>query len=99
MTEWEREIFTESRENIIDDTPTADLQTALHKFEFLLEKEKDKKILVHCMMGISRSASLVIGHLMKRDGLNYEEAFSKVREARWIVQSNKGFIEQFKRIN
>ena len=37
------------------------------------------RILVHCQSGVSRSCSLVIGYLMWKQGLGYDEALAKVK--------------------
>ena len=100
LTVSERETFDGSIEGIddyditLDDTPQADLLTALRKLIVILEKEKGKKVLVHCVAGVSRSPSLVIGYLIYRDGLSYEEAYKKVKEARPFIYPNVGFVKQ-----
>jgi len=51
---------------------------------------------VVCTAGISRSATVVIGYLVKQFKMQYEEAFKKVKKARIYVKPNKGFEEQLK---
>ncbi|PNS20047.1 Tyrosine-protein phosphatase yvh1 [Sphaceloma murrayae] len=51
-------------------------------------------VLVHCAMGKSRSATVVIAYLMKHFDLGPKEALAKLREARPFVDPNDGFIEQ-----
>ncbi|KAL0175932.1 hypothetical protein M9458_028262, partial [Cirrhinus mrigala] len=51
-------------------------------------------ILVHCKMGVSRSASTVIAYLMKQQGWALDHALNHVRERRPIVQPNEGFLKQ-----
>jgi len=51
------------------------------------------KILVHCLMGRSRSATLVIVYLMLRRGLNAVAAISLMRRVR-DVRPNDGFLMQ-----
>ncbi|KAF5898967.1 protein phosphatase Slingshot 3-like [Clarias magur] len=53
-----------------------------------------QSVLVHCKMGVSRSASTVIAFLMKQQGWTLEEALNHVRERRPIVQPNDGFLRQ-----
>ncbi|XP_041916813.1 protein phosphatase Slingshot homolog 3 [Alosa sapidissima] len=57
-------------------------------------RQSGQAVLVHCKMGVSRSASTVMAYLMKQQGLTLEEALSYVRECRPIVQPNDGFMQQ-----
>nr|XP_057917894.1 dual specificity protein phosphatase 13-like isoform X2 [Doryrhamphus excisus] len=50
-------------------------------------------VLVHCAVGVSRSASLVLAYLMIWHGYTLLEAIRKVKERRWIFP-NKGFLRQ-----
>ena len=54
----------------------------------------NEKILVHCMAGVSRSATIVIAYLMWNQKLKFEEALKKVKEKRPIVDPNEGFVKQ-----
>lgn len=51
-------------------------------------------VLVHCLAGASRSASVVIAYIMKELGLTYAAARTHVTRARPIVQPNTGFEKQ-----
>ncbi|XP_028816413.1 protein phosphatase Slingshot homolog [Denticeps clupeoides] len=51
-------------------------------------------VLVHCKMGVSRSASTVLAYLMKQKGWTLETALTYVRERRPIVHPNEGFLKQ-----
>ena len=57
-------------------------------------REKEGKVLVHCKMGISRSASVTISYLMKERGTPLEETLAYVRSRRSIVKPNKSFFKQ-----
>ncbi|XP_029650888.1 serine-rich adhesin for platelets isoform X2 [Octopus sinensis] len=59
-------------------------------------KEDNGKVLVHCKMGISRSASTVIAYKMKEDCCTFKEAFDFVKEKRGVIKPNKAFIAQLK---
>jgi atypical dual specificity phosphatase len=51
-------------------------------------------VLVHCMMGISRSATVVVLYLMARKGLTCSTARKFVKDRRSFVSPNKGFVTQ-----
>lgn len=52
------------------------------------------KCLVHCKMGISRSAATVAAFLMKENLWSMEKALTFIRERRGIIHPNKGFMRQ-----
>ncbi|RKP10944.1 protein-tyrosine phosphatase-like protein [Thamnocephalis sphaerospora] len=52
------------------------------------------KVLVHCMAGVSRSATLVIAYLMWKRQLTVAESWDIVAKARSIIRPNIGFIYQ-----
>lgn len=56
--------------------------------------EKGETVLVHCAAGKSRSAGVVIGYLMYRQSLSFEEALGVVRKARPQVSTK--FEDQLK---
>lgn len=56
------------------------------------------RVLVHCIQGISRSATIVIGYLMSRERMSLREAYEKVTTLRPISKPNVGFIEQLRQL-
>ncbi|XP_067910881.1 protein phosphatase Slingshot homolog 1-like isoform X2 [Heterodontus francisci] len=52
------------------------------------------KCLVHCKMGVSRSASTVIAYAMKEYRWSLEKAYKYVKERRSVAQPNAGFMRQ-----
>nr|XP_033776235.1 protein phosphatase Slingshot homolog 3 isoform X2 [Geotrypetes seraphini] len=62
--------------------------------ELLRNGKLHSKVLVHCKMGVSRSASTVIAYAMKQYGWTLEEALRYVKEKRPIVHPNPGFMKQ-----
>lgn len=64
-------------------------------FDFIHEHRlKGHNVLVHCMAGVSRSATIVIGYLMKTCGMDLENAYKFVRKRRTCISPNEGFIQQ-----
>uniref|UniRef100_A0A8C7X2K5 Protein phosphatase Slingshot homolog 1 n=1 Tax=Oryzias sinensis TaxID=183150 RepID=A0A8C7X2K5_9TELE len=57
-------------------------------------KKSNSKCLVHCRMGVSRSASTVIAYAMKEYGWSLEKAYNFVKQKRSIAQPNAGFMKQ-----
>lgn len=55
-------------------------------------RERGGRALVHCRAGVSRSATLVLGYLMRREGWDLRTAVKYVDNRRF-VQPNTGFIE------
>lgn len=51
-------------------------------------------MLVHCKMGVSRSAATVLAYAMKQYGWGLEQALIHVQELRPIVRPNPGFLRQ-----
>ena len=78
----------------MDSTEQNILQHFRDCFEFIRDALAARQgIMVHCQMGFSRSATVVIGYLMHAERLSYAQAFERVRKKR-IVGPNSGFIKQ-----
>ncbi len=80
----------------IDDTPQAKLG---NHFDRLVDKihensKHGRKTLVHCVAGVSRSASICIAYLMKYKGLTLIKAYSHVKSRRSVIRPNAGFFQQ-----
>lgn len=64
-------------------------------FAFLENARKvDNVVLVHCFMGMSRSAAIVVAYVMKYKKWNLKTAYKFVREKRPIIDINIGFMYQ-----
>ena len=58
------------------------------------ENKNNGNILVHCYVGKSRSATCVIAYLMKEYNMTLEKAFIYIKDKRYIINPNHGFINQ-----
>ena len=52
------------------------------------------KLLIHCVLGRSRSFAFLVMYIMKKFRLQFEEANEMVNERRFLGQINLGFEEQ-----
>mmetsp|Transcript_25805 Transcript_25805/g.43274 ORF Transcript_25805/g.43274 Transcript_25805/m.43274 type:complete len:413 (+) Transcript_25805:120-1358(+) len=74
------------------DAPLAEYFDAT--FEFITRaRAEGRGVLVHCVAGRSRSASVLIAFLMKQDHLNFSQALSQIKLYRG-VNPNAGFVAQ-----
>jgi len=56
--------------------------------------ERGHGVLVHCLMGISRSATMVIGYIMTSQKMSYKDSHQFVVDRRPIIWPNPGFVRQ-----
>jgi hypothetical protein len=82
----------------LDDAIDENLLCWLYEaFNFIDSSEKN--IYIHCVMGVSRSASITIGYLMYKQKKDYEEVFNFVKSKREEIEPNSGFVKQLKDLN
>jgi len=72
----------------------AHLPTTTQFIHDALRTNPEARILVHCVEGISRSASVVAAFLMAQYGWTPNEAVRYVMEKRKIANPNFGFVKQ-----
>lgn len=64
-------------------------------FEFIDKaREREQKVLIHCHAGVSRSATMTIAYLMRRNKWTLKSALEHVQKKRSIVRPNAGFMRQ-----
>ncbi|XP_074532344.1 dual specificity protein phosphatase 19-like [Halichoeres trimaculatus] len=78
------------------DLPDTDITSYFQECSSFIDqaREQDGVVLVHCNAGVSRSSSIVIGYLMLKEGLMFDEAYSQVKLARPSICPNPGFYQQ-----
>ncbi|XP_056147465.1 dual specificity phosphatase 29-like [Lampris incognitus] len=84
-----------------DDTPSFDLSQYFcpaARFIHGALSRPQNKVLVHCVMGRSRSASLVLAYLMLEQHLTVVDAIEHVRQRRCILP-NHGFLRQLRALD
>ncbi|XP_056601518.1 protein phosphatase Slingshot homolog 1 [Triplophysa dalaica] len=80
---------------VYDDETTDLLAHWNETYNFIVKaKKNNSKCLVHCKMGVSRSASTVIAYAMKENGWSLEVAYNFVKQKRSIAQPNPAFMKQ-----
>ncbi len=84
-----------------EDSEDFDMTNNFNNFCKLMELNPNKKVLIHCLIGASRSASLVVAYLLKQN--NYqntvEDILKLLKLKREIVDPNAGFINQLNNFN
>jgi protein-tyrosine phosphatase len=81
----------------INDDDKSDIDNILEETYNILKNNKDKKILVHCLMGASRSCSVVLYYLMNEYKMKLEEAIEYIKKKRDIINPNMRFIRILER--
>lgn len=62
----------------------------------IFNKNKENNILIHCFMGSSRSAVMVLLYLIKFKNMTLEDSLKFLKKKRDIININKEFINQLK---
>lgn len=80
---------------VYDDEKTDLLKHWDDTFKYITKaKDKGSKVLVHCKMGVSRSASVVIAYAMKAYNWDFTTALKHVKEKRSCIKPNTSFLTQ-----
>lgn len=81
---------------LANDVPSFKISKYFDVFNDILRGIEMRKevALVHCIQGISRSATMAASHLMYRYGMTAKEAVDTLIKKRSIVNPNEGFLKQ-----
>jgi atypical dual specificity phosphatase len=67
-------------------------------FAYLQDAGRRARVLVHCEVGVSRSATLVTAQVMRTERRRFYDAYRRVRSRRPQVLPNVGFATQLQRL-
>lgn len=81
----------------LSDQPREDLLSHLDDTAAFIEKGiENGTVLVHCYIGVSRSATVILAYMMKKYQIALAEAFIRVKKKRNMIDPNPGFVTQLK---
>ncbi|XP_030022482.1 dual specificity protein phosphatase 13 isoform X2 [Manduca sexta] len=82
------------------DLPTTDISKYFHIAANFIDEgiSSGGRVLVHCLMGVSRSATCALAFLMIKRGMSLTEALGTVR-ARRDIHPNEGFLRQLQQLD
>ncbi|CAI2166385.1 13605_t:CDS:2 [Funneliformis geosporum] len=84
---YKKFFWTHNQENLISDFKSA--------FAFIDEaRSAGRNILVHCQCGVSRSASLIIGYVMKANKMTLNQAYEFVKDRSPYISPNMSLVYQ-----
>lgn len=83
----------------LEDSNSADLLKVLPEICNFINSQLEKgNVLVHCLRGKNRSCAVVVGYLIKKYNLPYEEALEIVRKSRPFCEISENFARQLSSI-
>lgn len=75
----------------VDDDPDVSIHT---HFDSCVDFMKNKRVLVHCYAGVSRSVAIVLVYLMRVYNMKYDTAMTTIVRRRPCINVNEGFLQQ-----
>jgi dual specificity phosphatase 12 len=83
---------------VIDDDDDEKISEFFFRVHSIISESihENKKVIVHCAAGMSRSPTLVMAYLMIENLWTFKDTFNFVKNKRNIVDPNDGFIKQLK---
>ena len=85
--------YLKMKDDGIDEYTKEDLDNII---EFI--KKNNDNVLIHCMMGRSRSATVILYYLIKIHNMNLDDAIEYLLSKRYVVNPSIKFIENLKNI-
>jgi atypical dual specificity phosphatase len=80
----------------LDDTPYAIINVYFDRIADKIAEHLSRggKCMIHCVLGVSRSTSLLLAYLMKHKSMNLRHAYEYVQARRSCIRPNPGFWRQ-----
>eukprot|EP01121_Diplochlamys_sp_Union-15-3_P002765 TRINITY_DN1254_c0_g2_i1.p1 TRINITY_DN1254_c0_g2~~TRINITY_DN1254_c0_g2_i1.p1 ORF type:complete len:166 (-),score=17.26 TRINITY_DN1254_c0_g2_i1:23-520(-) len=79
----------------LEDNEETDILSVLESCHSFIHSKKDSgAVLVHCNLGISRSATIILSLLMDVNKMTLYEAWKYTKNRRRIIKPNTGFLRQ-----
>lgn len=84
----------------IDDLCTSDILSVVDEGYVSIDDcvSRKERILIHCAMGASRSATLIICWLMTRQNMSLKDALNYCKKRRHAVRPNNGFFVSLQKL-
>lgn len=95
QTLYEHYVNLQQLHVIVEDCETENIELAFESVRSFINAINGP-VLIHCVLGISRSPTFTIYYLMKEFNLSFEEAFDKLKQKRPCIDPNEGFIKKLK---
>jgi len=78
------------------DTENTNLKDSFELCNNFIDEALDNngKVLIHCMAGRSRSATILCAYIIKNFGMDLDNTLKSIKEKRDIIDPNTGFINQ-----
>lgn len=78
----------------VRDYVTEDIAPFFEQAYNFIDEAMNSRLLIHCVLGRSRSFAFLVMFMMKKYQLTFEQASEMVNERRFLGQINLGFEEQ-----
>lgn len=79
--------------SVLDDGASS-IRPYFDEFLAFIDKHRGEKVLVHCYMGSSRSATLVLLYLVKYQGMTVDDGLQYLKDKRPFVNINERFLQE-----
>ena len=82
----------------VSDTNDASLESYFGRALRFIEEADGSNVFIHCFMGSSRSATIVVLYLMKYHKMSFSQAYTFLKNKRPVVNMNISFAEELQDI-